>query len=96
MGRIDVVYVRGDTADRLFEESREAEILPGVTVPVPRPEHLAAMKVHAMANDPSRSFQELADVRHLMRQEGVDRQIIREAFDKRDLLERYRELERSL
>jgi hypothetical protein len=96
MGRVDVVYVRGETAERLFGEARKAEILPEVTVPVPRPEHLIAMKVHAMAGDPSRTFQELADIRHLMQQEGVDRALVREAFEKRGLLERYRELERTL
>jgi hypothetical protein len=96
MGRVDVVYVRGETAEQLFGQARSTEILPGVTVPVPRPEHLIAMKVHAMASDPSRSFQELADIRHLMQQEGVDRTMIREAFEKRGLLERYRELEKTL
>ncbi len=96
MGRVDVVYVRGATAERLFGEARESEILPGVTAPVPRLEHLVAMKVHAMAEDPSRTFQELADIRHLMQQEGIDRAMIREAFEKRGLLERYRELEKTL
>ena len=34
-------------------------------VPVPRPEHLAAMKVLAIKNDPSRTFQDLADLRSM-------------------------------
>lgn len=96
MGRVDVVYVRGETAERLFGEAREAEVLPGIRSKVPRPEHLIAMKVHAMANDPSRTFQELADVRHLLQQEGIDRKTVREAFERRGLLETYRELERTL
>jgi hypothetical protein len=29
---------------------------------VPRPEHLVAMKVHALANAPERVYKELADI----------------------------------
>lgn len=96
MGRVDVVYVRGETAEAVFGEARRVEVFPGAVVSVPRPEHLIAMKVHAMAEDPSRTFQELADVRHLMQLPGVDRTMVREAFAKRGLEDRYRELEATL
>jgi len=95
-GRVDVVYMRGETAEAVFGEARKVEIVPGAVVPVPRPEHLIAMKVHAMAEDPSRMFQELADIRHLMQQPDVDGEMVREAFAKRGLEERYRELEATL
>jgi hypothetical protein len=42
------------------------KIFPGTTLLVPRPEHLAAMKVQAMKNDPSRTFQDLADIQALL------------------------------
>ncbi len=68
----------------------------GLKVPVPRPEHLAAMKVLAMKNDPGRTFQELADIRNLMRQPDFDRDELRRSFDKHGLLGRFRELEETL
>jgi hypothetical protein len=54
MGRIDVVYVEGETARTLFTEADRREILPGFEALVPRPEHLVAMKVLAAKNDPTR------------------------------------------
>jgi hypothetical protein len=53
-GRIDLVYVAGDTAARLFAGLRQLPGPGGATMPVARPEHLAAMKVLAMKNDPTR------------------------------------------
>ncbi len=91
-GRVDMVYVRDATSRRLFSEVRHLELLPGLTAPVPRPEHLIAMKVQAMANDPERALQDLADIRHLAAVPGVDQAQVREAFAKRGLEERYDEL----
>jgi hypothetical protein len=34
-------------------------------LPVPRPEHLAAMKVQAMKSDPGRTLREMADIQFL-------------------------------
>jgi hypothetical protein len=95
-GRIDLVYVTGDTARLLFEGSRKSLKLGSREVPVPRPEHLAAMKVHAMKNDPQRAPQETADIRFLMALPGVDRMEIRKYFDDAGLLDRYDEIERLL
>jgi hypothetical protein len=63
-------------------------------MPVPRPEHLAAMKIHAMKNDPSRTFQELADIQYLLRLPGVDELEIRGYFEKSGLLEKFDELKK--
>lgn len=65
-------------------------------MPIPRPEHLIAMKVLAMKNDPERVFQELADIRNLMLLPDIDREMIREYFRKHGLEARYDELERTL
>jgi hypothetical protein len=59
---------------------------------VPKPEHLAAMKVHAMSNDPSRVFQDMADIQFLMKLPGVDREEIRRYFEDAGQLERFHEL----
>jgi hypothetical protein len=65
-------------------------------VPVPKPEHLVAMKVLAMKNDPGRTFQDLADIRILLMLPGVDREEIRHYFEQHGLRERFDDLERSL
>ena len=94
-GRLDVIYVDEDTRRKMFAEARPVS-LAGMSVVVPNPEHLAAMKIHAMKNDPSRAFQEMADIQFLMRLPGVDRDEIREYFEKSGQAERFHELERSL
>jgi predicted nucleotidyltransferase len=95
LGRLDVVYVDEDTHGKIFAEARHVS-LAGVSVVVPKPEHLAAMKIHAMKNDPSRVFQEMADIQFLMRLPGVDRDQIRRYFEESGHMERFHELERSL
>jgi hypothetical protein len=95
LGRLDVIYVDEDTSGKIFTEARPAS-LAGISVVVPKPEHLAAMKVHAMKNDPTRVFQEMADIQFLMRLPRVDRAQIRGYFEAAGQLERFHELERSL
>lgn len=95
LGRLDVIYVDADTRGKVLSEARPAS-LGGLRVIVPKPEHLAAMKIHAMKNDPSRVFQDMADIQFLMKLPGVDRDEIRGYFDKAGQLERFHELERSL
>lgn len=65
-------------------------------LPVPRAEHLAAMKVHAMKNDPGRAFQEMADIQVLLQIPGIDREEIRSYFVKESLEARFDEIRRSL
>jgi hypothetical protein len=96
LGRIDVVYVRGDTRDAIFRDARSLPGPGGMELFVPRPEHLAAMKVAAMSSDPGRTFGDLADVRFLLDLPGVNRGAIRAAFAKYGLLERYLEIEKTL
>ncbi len=93
MGGVDLVYVRGETSGRIFEASRMLDGPGGLKVPVPCPEHLIAMKVVAMKNDPSRTFQDMADIRFLMGLPDIDLEEVRSQFSKNDLLERFHELE---
>lgn len=95
-GRVDFVYVRSRTGDQLFSEAEERTGPRGILVPVPKPEHLIAMKVLAIKGDPSRTYQDLADIRYLASLPGVDHDQIRSQFEKHDLLDRYHELERIL
>jgi hypothetical protein len=93
-GRIDLIYVDERTANSLFAEVRRASVA-GVDVLVPSPEHLAAMKVQAMKNDPARTFQDMADIRYLVDLPGVSRDSIRGYFEKAGLRRRWDELESS-
>jgi hypothetical protein len=95
-GRVDLVYVSGETGRRLFEGATSRSLIPGRRVPVPRPEHLAALKVHAIKNDPERRHQELADIRFLMGLPGVDRKAVRDYFASSGLEKMYDDLERTL
>ena len=92
LGRLDVIYVDRSTQDKIFAEARRTT-LGGKTMLVPKPEHLAAMKIHAMHNDPSRVFQDMADIQFLMKLPGVDREEIRRYFQDAGQLERFHELE---
>jgi hypothetical protein len=96
LGRLDFVYLDGPTAEALFGSAHEQTGPGGLRVPVPKAEHLVALKVHGIKNDPSRTFRDLADIQYLMGLAGVDRDEIRGYFEKDGLLARYDELRRLL
>ena len=96
LGRLDFVYVDERTATILFESARSLDVLPGHTALVPRPEHLAAMKVLAMKNDPARTFQEMSDIRYLLTLPGIDQQEIRGHFVKHGLESRFDEIKKTI
>ena len=92
LGRVDFIYVRGDTSARIFAGAQLVEGPGGTQILVPRAEHLAAMKVLAMKHDPERRLQELADIRSLLHLPGVDREEIRELFERHEMLRFWDEL----
>jgi hypothetical protein len=94
LGRIDCIYVEGATADRLFEGAKELATFQGIRVRVPRPEHLCAMKVLAMKNDPSRALQEMADVQRLLELPEIDEGEVRGYFERHGLLEAFHEIKK--
>src|SRR4051812_48038996 len=94
-GRLDFIYVDLHTADLLFAGARSMQIFAGRSLSVPRPEHLAAMKVQAMKNDPSRTFQDLADIQALLSLPGVDEEEVRGYFEQHGLAARFEDLQRA-
>lgn len=96
LGRLDFIYIDDHTARLLFGGAHLMPLFPGRQVLVPRPEHLAAMKVLAMKNDPSRTFHELSDIQFLLGLPGVDTGEIRATFEQHGLAERFNELERTI
>lgn len=95
-GSVDVIYVDQETAALLFPACPRHLKLGSREAPVPRAEHLAAMKVQAMRNDPSRLVQDLADVQFLLRLAGTDRAEVRGYFEKAGLLDWYDRLTATL
>lgn len=91
-GRVDFVYVRGATREKIFSTARRVAGPDGVPVLVPRPEHLAAMKILAVKNDPGRKHQELADIARLLELPGVDRDEVRGYFEEHDLGDLWHEI----
>jgi Nucleotidyl transferase AbiEii toxin, Type IV TA system len=94
-GRVDVMYVRDDTADRVFASARALPGPQGHPILVPKPEHLVAMKVRAMQDAPERARQDLVDIAYLLGVEGIDRTEVRGYFERAGLLERWHELARG-
>ena len=96
MGRVDLIYVDGETARRLFGSTGPSLRLGGHDLRVPRAEHLAAMKVHAMKNDPGRALQEMADIRFLLQIDGVDEREIQKYFEEAGLGDKFDEIKGSI
>lgn len=94
LGGVDVVYVSGETSERLFGACRTMPGPAGRPVPVPRPEHLAAMKIQAMKNDPRRTLGEMEDIRFILALPGIDEPEVRGYFERAGLRDRYDELKR--
>ena len=90
------MYVDPSTADALFGSARLFPAPGGREILVASPEHLAAMKVLAMKNDPTRALQDLADIRFLLTLPGVDRKQVKAYFVRHGLEGRFDELETTL
>ena len=96
MGRLDFVYLDKETAETIFSDTQEKPFGQSVSLPVPRPEHIAAMKIFAMKNDPSREYREMADVQFLLSLPDVDRDEIKRYFEYYGLPDKYEEIEKNL
>ena len=92
LGRIDFVYVAGETANLIFAGTRPLLLLENLTLPVVKPEHLIALKIYAMKNDPQRTFREMADIQQLLRLPGIDEDEVRGYFEKYEQTEKLNEL----
>ncbi len=95
-GSVDILYVRGETSEKIFADTRSQVGPQGLEISVPKPEHLAALKVQAIKNDPARTYQDLADIRFLLQLPGVDRREVREYFERHGLEDRFDDIQKSL
>ena len=55
-------------------------------------EHLIALKVFVMNNDPERAQREMADAQHFLRLPGIDQKEVRQYFERYGQIGRYQEL----
>lgn len=95
MGRVDFMYIDADTAVKLFPEATTKPIVGQFAAPVPKPEHLLAMKAMSMKNSPQRVLVDSPDVQFLLRLPGVDRAAVRDYFARLGLLELFDAIERQ-
>jgi hypothetical protein len=93
LGRLDVIYVSGATADEVFAGCSRRAISGGLDAPVPRAEHLVAMKAQAFAADRSR-YSDLADLQFLLALPGLDAAEARGYFEAAGLAEYFDRLRR--
>lgn len=94
LGHVDFLYLYAQTADALFNSARPRQAA-GIDLPVLQPEHLIAMKVQAMKSSPMRVLIDAPDIAFLLSLPGLDRERVREYFDKHGLLKIYDELEKE-
>jgi hypothetical protein len=90
--RIDLVYVDGETADLIFKAAWTKSFFEDFELPVVSPEHLIALKLFAIRNDPDRKYRELADIKEIVRITNVDKAQIQEYFRKYSLEAYYHEI----
>jgi hypothetical protein len=90
---VDVIYVSGTTARAVFAGCAKKMIAPGVLAPIPRPEHLVAMKVQAFSSDPTR-YSDLTDLHFLLALPELDQAMARGYFESAGLSGYYEQLRR--
>jgi len=91
-GKIDLLYVYGETADRVFASATSRIAAGEVSAPVLSPEHLAMMKALAMKNRPTRVLIDSPDVAFLLDLPSTDRKAVRDYFEKIGLLQLYEQI----
>ena len=95
-GGVDIVYVDEETARQLFSSCTRSLKLGTREVPVPSAEHLIAMKLQALRNDPSRELQDLADIQFLLGLPETNRQKVRRYFERAGMTDWYDKLVKRL
>jgi hypothetical protein len=92
LGRIDFVYVSGETSEQIFQATRRLPLFGDPPLPVVCPEHLAALKIFAIKNDPERAFQEMADLKFILSLPDMDVKMIEGYFQKYGQMEKFHEI----
>jgi hypothetical protein len=91
LGRVDVIYVAGTTADAVFAGCSNRALTDTLEAPVPRAEHLVAMKAQAFAKDRTR-YSDLADLQYLLALPGLDTEEVQGYFEAAGIAEYFERL----
>lgn len=94
-GRVDFVYVRGVTAEKVFARVTPRPGPGGQMVPAVAPEHLVAMKLAALRSDPSRGQEARVALAFLLRLPGLDLEEVQGYFRNFGFAELFHELQQS-
>lgn len=94
LGRLDVIWLEGETSRKIFAGCKEIPGPGSRPIRVPRPEHLVAMKVAAIANNPDRGLRDLADIEYLLSLPGLDDNEVHGYFARKGLLDVWERLRR--
>lgn len=80
--RVDIMYVEGTTANDIFKSTENRLILNDLELPVVSVEHLIAMKLFAIQNNPERKYKDFSDIKEILRHTTYNKQVVREYFQK--------------
>ncbi len=89
LGRIDFLYISESTAHKIFSEVRRLKLFKNINLPVASPEHIVALKVFAIKNDPERLHSEMADIKALVDMNIVSEDTVKRYFKKWNLVDLY-------
>lgn len=90
--RFDFVYISGDTADTIFQSVTRKNVFKDIELPVVSPEHLIALKLFAVKNEPRRKLKELADIKEIYELTEIKKEVIQTYLKKYGLEEFYDEI----
>jgi predicted nucleotidyltransferase len=80
--RVDIMYVEGITAEMIFKKIEKRLVLKELKLPVVHPEHMVAMKLFAIQNNPDRKFKDLADIKEIVKHTNCNKKTLHEYFKK--------------
>lgn len=80
--KVDIMYVDRITADDIFKSTKNRMIFKDFSVPVVSAEHLVAMKLFAVQNNPERKFKDFSDIKEILMHTTFNKSIVRNYFKK--------------
>ncbi|MBN1551801.1 nucleotidyl transferase AbiEii/AbiGii toxin family protein [bacterium] len=92
MGRIDFLYVSGETAVTMLKESVSVTVFEDEKIKVVKPEHLVALKLYAISCNPDRYHREMDDIGNLLRLENIDLEEVKSYFMEYSSMEEFERL----
>ena len=90
--RVDIMYIKGKTADNIFNSTENRLIFKELKLPVVSAEHLIAMKLFAIQNNPERKYKDFADIKEILKHTTYNKKTVQEYFIKFEQESYYNEI----